>query len=451
MPVIHLMDSDVAFEMKYSKAYWPFLMLVDSEGKIVYQCTNMIERDRKLMRLLKKLKGESFPAVTKTVDGIYYMSSTLQRSGELEKSLQSERFTSIAAGPDGQIYAVFTSLRNSNSDIVMRIYDGISFSKDIAVAATEADEYDGTVLVDNKNQVWICWTSNAVNNKYQIHLISLEDVRDGQKSLVVSKSKEDAMHGRMAADDSGTLWITYYQWHNMGPYSRDKEVYLRKFSNREFSNEIRVSPTDVPVYEDHTDPSISILNGQVFVSWSWDFHRPKGYTKAAKEPTIFARTISQDLALGKPFHISGHRIDAAPVLSSAYNDNLWCVWDSLGRSRKEQVYRKTLYIRSLNAHDAVGEEFAVAQDLVNVCSPCFAFDSAGNGVLTFSQTENGKDWSLWRAEYDPESNCWKEPVMIISDGNPRFGSCAYDIKGKLWIAYSVQADKGREVTIKQVE
>jgi hypothetical protein len=451
LPIVHLMDSDRAFERKYNRRGWPFLLLADVEGNVIHQCNNLIDRERKLKSLLNKIKSESSPAESKTADGIYYMNSTLQRSGEAEKSLQSERFTSIAAGSDGQIYAMFTSLKDGNSDIVMRIYDGTSSSKDISIAATDADEYDGTVLVDNKNNAWVCWTSNAVDKKYEIHLTSLNDIRDGRQSVIVSKSKEDAMHGRMTADNSGALWITYYQWHSMGQYSRDKEVYLRKYSNGEFSKEIHISPTDVSPYEDHTDPSISVINGQVLVTWSWDFHMPKGYTRDAREPTIFARTISQDLTLGKIFHISGHRIDATPMLSSSYNNNLWCAWDSLGFSRKEQVYRKILYVRSLNAHDAVGKEFAIAEGLVNVCSPCFAFDNTGSGVITFSQTEDGKKWSLLKADYDSQSNCWKEPVMVISEGNPRFGSCVYDTNGRLWIAYSVRTDKGREVTVKQMD
>ena len=369
-------------------------MLVDSEGNIIHQCNNLIDRESQLNSLLNKIKSESFPAAAKTVDGIYYMNSTLQRSGEVEKTLRNERFTSIAAGFDGQTYTVFTSLKDGNSDVVMRISDGTSFGKDIPIAATDADEYDGTVIVDNKDQVWVCWTSNAVDSKYQIYLTSLKDVREGRQSIVVSKSQDDTMHGRMTADDSGTIWITYYQWQNIGQNSRDKEVYLRKYSNGTFSEEIHISPSDVPSYEDHTDPSISVMNGQVFVSWSWDFHRPKGYTKEAKEPTIFARTVSQDIALGKPFNISGNRIDTTPMLSSAYNNNLWCSWDSLGFSQRERVYRKNLYVRLLNAQDAIGREFAIVEDLVNVCSPCFAFDAGRKGVLTFSQTENGKDWSL---------------------------------------------------------
>ena len=449
MPVVYLLDSDRAFERKHSRDGWPFLMLADPNGQVVYKCNNLVDRDKELMQQIQKFGKESFPAETKTADGVSYMTSTLQRSGEDKKPLQNDRFTSIAAGADGKIYAVFTSLKNGNNDIFLRICDDESSDKDIPIAATDADEYDGTVLVDNKNQVWICWTSNAVDNKYQIHLTSLEDVREGRKSVIVSKSKDDAMHGRMAADDSGALWITYYQWQNIGQNSRDKEVYLRKYLNGTFSEEIHISPSDVPSYEDHTDPSISVLNGQVFVSWSWDFHRPKGYPQDAREPTIFTRTVSNDFAMGKPFHLSGRWIDDTPILSKAHNNTLWCAWDSLGF--RGRVCRKTLYVRPFSAPDEIGKEFVVAGNLINVCSPCFAFDAGRKGVLTFSQTENGKDWSLWKAEYDSDNNCWKEPAMVISDGNPRFGSCVYDSRDRLWIAYSVQTDKGREVAVKQVD
>ena len=424
-------------------------MLVDPNRQVVYKCNNLIGRDKELMQQLQKYENESFPAETKTANGVLYMTSTLQRSGEDTKLLQNDRFTSLASGTDGKIYVVFTSLKNGSSDVILRICNSESSDKDIPIAATDADEYDGTVLLDNKSQVWICWTSNAVGTKYQIHLTSLKDLRDSRESIIVSKSKDDAMHGRMTADDSGALWITYYQWHNLGQNSRDKEVYLRKYSNGTLSEEIQISPTDVPSYEDHTDPSISVMNGQVFVSWSWDFHRPKGYPQDAREPTIFTRTIGHDLALGKPFHLSGRWIDNAPMLSRAHNNTLWCAWDSL--NFRGRVYSKTLCVRSFSAPDEIGREFAVTGNFVNVCNPCFAFDGAGNGVLTWSQTENGKDWSLWKAEYDSDSNCWKDPAMIISKGNPRFTSCVYDNRGRLWIAYSVQTDKGREVTVKQVD
>lgn len=451
MPIVYLMDSDRAFERKHNRDGWPFLMLVDPNGQIIYKSNNLIDRDKELMKRLRKFEKKSFPAQIKTADGVLYMTSSLQRSGEDEQLLLNDRLTSIAAGNDGKIYTVFTSVKNGNSDIVLRIHNGELPDKDIPVVATDADEYDGTVLVDSNNRIWICWTSNAVDDKYQIHLTSLKDIVDSKKSMVVSNSEEDCMHGRMTTDDFGNLWITYYQWHKMGTISRDKEVYLRKYANGVLSKEIHISPDDVPEYEDHTDPSVSILNKQVIVTWSWDFHRPKGYTQDAREPTIFARTINQDLELGNPFHLSGKTIDSAPVLSKSCQNSLWCVWDSLGRSRYNRGYNKTLYVCELIDSGKKVQEISIAQDLVNICSPCFAFYENQKGALTWSQTQNGKSWSLWKSGYDSQNHKWGKPVLVISEGNPRFASCVYDFQGQLWIAYSVQTEKGREIYIKKLD
>ena len=451
MPIVHLMDSDRAFERKHNRDGWPFLLLADSQGNIIYKCNNLVDREKELNNLLQKLNENPVPAKTMTADGVSYMLPSLQRSTEDKEPLQNDRFTSIAAGSNGKIYIVFTSVKNGSSDIIMRITDDNSQIRDIPIAATEADEYDGTVLVDKNNHVWVCWTSNAVDNIYQIHLTCLKDVEDGKKSLLVTNSEEDSMHGRMTADDSGTLWITYYRWLKIGPNARDKEIYLRKFSNGTFSKEIQISPTDVSEYEDHTDPSISLLDRQVIVSWSWDFHRPKGYTKDAQEPTIFSRAIDQDLSIGKPFHLSANKIDSAPVLSKARNNKLWCAWDSLDYNRRDRAFRKNLYIRRINAAEAIDTEIAIAENLVNICSPCFAFGQNQKGVLTWSQTDNGKDFSLWKAEYDPEKDSFKQVNKVTYEGNPRFGSCVYDSQGQLWLAYSAQTDKGREIVVKKLD
>lgn len=449
MPIVHLMDPDRAFEKKHNRDGWPFLLLADSEGQIIYKCNNLVDRDKELNNLFKKIEEKSFAAETMTADGVSYMKATFQRNGENKEKLKNERFTSIAAGSDGEIYTVFTSVKNGNSDIIMRISGTNSPDRDIPIAATDADEYDGTVMVDNRSRVWVCWTSNAIDNIYQIHLTCLKDLEDGKKSILVSKSEEDSMHGRMTADDSGNIWITYYRWLKMGQNSRDKEIYLRKFSDGTFSDEIHISPSDVPEYEDHTDPSITMLDNQVIVSWSWDFHRPKGYTQDAREPTIFARTVKQDLSPGKLFLVSGNKIDSAPVMSKVHDKKLWCAWDSLGYNRKSRANRKDLYMRQLNAANSIDRIITIAENLVNVCSPCFAFGQNDKGVLTWSQTENGKDWSLWKSQYDAAKNSWTQPTPAISEGNPRFGSCVYDTQGRLWIAYSAQTDKGREIIVKK--
>jgi hypothetical protein len=228
------MDSARAFEIKYNKNGWPFLMLVDSAGQVVYKCTNLVDSDKEFMRQLQNISKTPATAKTSIADGIPYVTTTLRRSNEVDKTRKNERFTSIACGKNGTIYTVFTSVENGNSNVLMKVYSDTNSVRDIPVAATTADEYDGTVMVDGNDQVWICWTSNAIGNKYQIYITSLKSVEDGQKGMNVSKSTDDAMHGRMTGDDSGNIWITYYKWQNIGNASRDKEVYLQKYSNGRF-------------------------------------------------------------------------------------------------------------------------------------------------------------------------------------------------------------------------
>jgi hypothetical protein len=442
MPAVYLMDPDRSFERKYNRNGWPFLMLADEKGKIVYQCNNLADNDKTLMRHLHEISKTPRKPEIRPVGTVPYRQCTLENNGEIEKTLRNERFTSIACGADEDIYAVFTAVEDGNSNIYLRIQKSDGQSQTIPVAATKADEYDGTVITDTQGKAWVCWTSNNLGRKYNIYLSDLVGIQNNAPAVLVSQSKEDAMHGRMAVDASNNIWITYYKWQKIKNISRDKEVYVRKYANGVVSKEIHISPEDVSEYEDHTDPTIAILNNQPIVCWSWDFHKPKGYTQEAETPTIFARALNQDSTPQKIFHVSGKNIDMTPVLD-ACGDSLWCAWDSLGRGKK------SLSVRKITANAPSGATISIAKDVVNTCNPDFSFYNNTKGALTWSQTKDGQKWSLWKADYDIEKKKWGDPSKIITEGNPRFASCAYDSLGNLWLAYSIQTDNGREVIVKQ--
>lgn len=440
MDAVYLMDPNRSFERKYNKNGWPFLMLADDQGKIVYQCTNLAERDKTFMQNLQKIGKTPRDISIQPIGSVPYLKTTVDNNHISESSV-NERFPSIACGAGGTVYTTYTSTENGDCNVYLRIQKDGRETETIPVAVTaDADEYDATVIVDSAGQPWICWTSNERGHTYNIFLTNLNDLRNDTAPTLISLSKEDAMHGRMAADSAGKLWITYYTWEKMNNISRDKEVYVRTFANGVVSDEIRVSPTDVPQYEDHTDSSIAILGGQPVVCWSWDFHQPEGYTKEASSPTIFARSLTNGKPTQKPFHISAKRIDMTPVLA-AWGENLWCAWDSLGGSSK------ALCLRQLNANAASGKIITLADNLVNVCSPDFAFTDT-KGCLTWSQTKDGETWSLWKSDYDTKAKAWGKSVEVVSEGNPRFGSCDFDPQGRLWLAYSVQTENGRQVIIK---
>ncbi len=388
MGAVYLMDPNRSFERKYNRNGWPFLMLVDETGKIVYQCNNLVDRDKTFMRHLQTIAKTPRKADIQTADRIPYLRSTLANNKESDAPRINERFTSLACGVDDTIYTTYTATENGNSNVYLRVQKGSEKPKIIPVAATDADEYDGTVITDAQGKAWVCWTSNERGRIYNIYLNSLDRITNQKPARAVSQSKEDVMHGRMAADASNNIWVTYYKWHKIKNISRDKEVYVRKFGESGISKEIQISPTDVSQYEDHTDSTIAIVNNQPVICWSWDFHQPKGYTKEAHSPTIFARALNQQGQLQKLFHLSDKSIDMTPVID-VFGDELWCAWDALGKSKK------ALCLRKLSTEKTSGSKIILADNLVNTCSPDFAFYKGQKGAIVWSQIENGKDWSLW--------------------------------------------------------
>jgi hypothetical protein len=314
------------------------------------------------------------------------------------------------------------------------------------VAASDADEYDGAVVTTPDSQVWFCWTSNAGGDKYNIFATSLDRLTEGKKPIQITQSDDDAMGGRLVMDATGTLWITYYRWQkNAQGISRDKEVFVRTLKHETLSKEIQVSPTDVPDYEDHTDPAIVLVGDKALVSWSWDYHRPKGYSQEPESPTIFLRTVDTDLKLGKPFHASGQSIDMVPVMA-VQGQAAWCAWDSLILAGDSAS--KSLQVRRVGATGCEAQTVSVATGLEHICSPCFALSPQDRMVLVWCQKKRGGNWELRRSDCHDQGQ-WSQSQALVTAGNPRYGSATFDTQGHLWLSYTTDTENGRQIKVYQ--
>lgn len=443
---VYLMDTDVSFQAAHSRGGWPLLMLVDPNGTIVRKVNNMVDSDPEILKALQRMKANRDAAPIRIVDGVHYSTETLRRSGELDKPSIREHSSHLAATPDGRMFLVFTSSRGPSSDVWLRVWDGKAWSEDRAVAASDADEYDGTVVTASDSQVWFCWTSNAGADKYNLFVTSLDRLIKGEKPIQITRSNDDAMGGPMAMDAAGTLWITYYKWQrNAQGISRDKEVCVRTLKNEALSQEIQISPTDVPSYEDHTDPALALLGDQAFVSWSWDYHRPKGYPQDPESPTIFLRTVDADLKLGKPFHASGRSIDMVPMLA-VQGQTAWCVWDSLILAGDS--ISKSLQVRRVDATGCAAQTVSVATNLEHLCSPCFAVGPRGRTVLVWCQKKRDANWELRRSDCDGQGQ-WSPSQALVTTGNPRYSSATFDAQGRLWVSYTADTEKGRQIKVQR--
>jgi hypothetical protein len=421
-------------------------MLVDGDGKVLYRKTSLLARETpKINRLLKEMSGAPGEIGARTLDGISYMSKTIERTGEMRRLKRRDRFPSLACGSGGLVHVAFTTNRNGNSDVFLRSFDGDKWLADRPVAASGADEYDPSLVVTRDGRIWVSWVSNAGGKQYDIFTASLKNPSDVISPVQVTNSEDDAMHARIACDSEGQIWVTYYKWHKLGKFSRDKEIYVRRYDGTKWSKETRVSPEEVPEYEDHSDPAIAAAGEDMVIAWSWDFHRPRGYTQDASCPTIFARSIGRDMQLGQTRAASGHSIDTTPAIVIDRKGRVFCAWDSFsgtGKSLRVCVF-KTKAERFLLA------PYELSSGLANMCTPSFALSRAGRVALVWSETNDGRIWVLKKAVCGADDNVWSKPETLVSEGNPRFPSAAYDSEGDLWVAYSAVTPAGREIRVKR--
>ncbi|MHC5061610.1 MAG: S41 family peptidase [Planctomycetota bacterium] len=450
LPFVHLLDTNRRLDRRYNKDGWTFLMLADRDGKIIYQANSPSENDwRKLKSILNNILQQIQSHTTINRDDTIYMTETLKDNGEFGKQLQHDRFPSIAAGRNGQIYLVFTTNRNGNSDIYIRIFDGLSWSEDMPIAATNADEYDATVLVDKQDNIWVSWTSNADGKNYNIFIVSFDDLSRIGKPTQLTNSEDDAMHARIACDSKGRIWVVYYKWQKIEEYSRDKEIYIRRYENGNWSSELQVSPTDVSAYEDHSDPAITVYASSAVIAWSWDFHPPnKGYSTVAESPTIFIRPIFNNMKLGKISSVSSDAIDLTPNIIISQDRKLWCTWDSI-------LQRQSKYIcitqAAIGRNNIPGRIQFLDKAVDNICTPSFAMSPQGSISLFWSENVAGRVWILKKSCLDQTAGRWGRPEIIELQHNPRYCSAVYDSEEQIWIAYSAESKKGGEIVVKKLK
>lgn len=91
---VYLLDVNREFESRYNSNGWPFLLLADREGKIVFKANSLIDREMtKIKPLIEEKLGALSMSNDVVVDDVYYIQEILKRSGEIEKPKRCDRFS----------------------------------------------------------------------------------------------------------------------------------------------------------------------------------------------------------------------------------------------------------------------------------------------------------------------------------------------------------------------
>jgi hypothetical protein len=442
-----VLDSNREFERRYNRDGWTFLMLTDGAGRVVYRVNSPREGDWQAIEgKIKEMLARGGPGGVMR-DGVRYAAGTLARSGESSKGQVREVYPSVACDGAGRVYVAFTQFGEGNADVMVRVFEGGEWGEAREVAASEADEFDGRVVADGEGGVWVSWTSNGGGDKYDVYAAYLGEPAGAIEPVRLTESDDDAMHARMACDTAGRAWIVYYKWHKMGGRSRDKEVYARYLGEGGWSPEMRVSPEDVPEWEDHSDPVVVRWGEGVAVGWSWDFHlpRPKGHRgRWPESPTIFVRQISAEGGQGGIKAVSAEQIDTMPTVAAG-NGRLWIAWESI-----DARWRKQVAVAVFGEGEAPTVGVNLSGTRANVDGPQLCAGPGGEVSLVWCESD-GEKWVAKRARQGSEARAWGEPEVICGEGRPRFASGAYGGEGELWVAYSVEeAGGGRRIVVSRI-
>jgi hypothetical protein len=437
----HLIDPTRSFERRHSRRGWPFFLILDGEGNVRYAATTLLSREPRILELLEELApGQPFEVVEHA--GTRYAKATAERNGLAGVGLEA-RPTLLARGTG--VAALLVVEGESGSEVRLRPI-GEKAGPEILVSEGYADAFDATAALF-RNELHVAFCALAGSGRYDVFVRAVKSDGSLDPATNLTASDDDAMSPVVATDGKGALWIAYTRWHKMGAFSRDKEVYAKRLDDEGWSEEMRLSPDDVPTYEDHTDPAIAGLpGGGVVVAWSWDLHRTEDpkyarYHEAfhAEAPTVFGRRLSAD-GVGRLLFLGHVGIDGTPVLHARPDGAVWCAWIALSHGRagiRRALVTSVLPRGAVDRSRQMDVEFGV-EDLAG---PVFVEQGDALGIVWASRSEG-----RWRLKLATSvSRGWSTPRVIEEEGDPREPSVVRDVWGRAWIAYTREAGGGRRV------
>lgn len=449
----HLIDPNRRVEKQLNKNGWPFYVVVDGKGAVVFMKNGAASDLPGLDEVLTQV-APGKPAKRGEYGGTTYLETTLERNKAAKRVTESA--PCLVNDRSGAQFLSFVSDGRGKSEVFLRHLGGgpVKLDHEICISEGYADAHDAVVAVDRANNKWIAYTGlpeDSEESKYDIFVRCFDNDGELFSAVNLTESDDDAMHPAAVVDEQGHLWVAYYRWMKMGMASRDKEIFARCWNGARWSDEIRLSPDDLPAYEDHTDPAIAAApGGGVNVAWSWDMHSSKieKYARLQKEyhadaPTIFGRAVNRDGAEDLLF-LGEAGIDGAPALFLASGGKTWCAWNGLGNLRRGETKGLYTSVCSADANIRSGQ-FPVEVKVRDICTPRF-FERKGSLGLVWASQDNRDVWVLKMSTF--ADGDWTKPAVIEKKHNPRFPTVIVDDDGAINIAFVRDGSTGREVALR---
>jgi hypothetical protein len=362
----YLLDPTYEVAKSYEGMSWPTDLIVDAKGKIAGRWQGLFEEQAR-KAAVKTLDELAAKAPGGPPKGTYCVGS---KCYVRSKTDVFELQPTMAADEQGQLHLVFVRDRGGVGDLFHQILEDGQWSQPTRITRSAADDYAPFLCSDAERGVRLVWCSNrGPLSRYDV-FTNRFDGSAWSPAQQVTTTDDDAAHPRAVVDRQGNFWVTYYRWVPWGPeQSRDREVFVRYHDGQDWSDEMQISPTDVPRYEDHADPSIAAdASGNVWVTWAWDTH-PQA-DSWPYPPTFGSAIFTRQLRVNQPpSRVEMVAMRASSLQAAMQNaswaflpevhcrgDQPWCLRDSFGRRRARLRSHLVRGRQGLSCSHRAGEE-----------------------------------------------------------------------------------------------
>ncbi len=219
---------------------------------------------------------------------------------------------SIAAAPDGSIWAAWLSFAGNRDDVAIRHHEHNEWSNIQWVPGTSGDSWLPQVAVDGSNRVWAVW-SQQVGGNWDIYARRFDPGRQQWGAMErLSNDPLPDINPRVWSDGKGKAVVVW-----QGFRGKNSNIFLRRLDENGWSPEVRVTNRAANDW----DPAVAMDSaGTAWVAY--DSYKNGNYD-------VFLSRVSGGRLDGPEMAVAATpRLEARASVAVDAADRVWVAWEA---------------------------------------------------------------------------------------------------------------------------
>ncbi len=355
--------------------------------------------------------------------------------------LRQHDFPALGAGPNGVVWATWTSYHDRREELNLRLAAGGRWSRLIPVARGAADLWRPQVAADSTGRPWLIW-AQQVDGNWDIYAMPRDSHERWGGLHRLSDNVLPDVDPHVAAAPDGTIYVVWQSF-----VGRSSKICLRYFREGRWSDIIAVTEGERNDWE----PAVAAgKNGAAWIVWD----------RYNASYDVYARSFSPSGGLGPEMRVAAsNRFEGHSTVAVDHQLRPWVAWETGGVNWGKDLGmvlgpgspgsplgdRRRIEVVCLDKQEwKTPAEFAHGDSLVagsaGEYGPHLLVDPGGNIWLAFKRLYSFNNlfkgsrsayWESYLTRLDGDR--WTQAIVLPkswSRNSTRVGMAAAD--GKLW-------------------